>query len=230
MISTSISPSGQAAVPPTPETTPNRRNIREGLKTLVRAVAFLLILPMLVSFWIRALVLGQNRALGGSSQVLSLLPGLLGQYLRRAFYSRVLAHCHYTATIEFGVLFSKAGARIEENVYIGPRCHIGLAHIERESLLGAGVHVTSGSQTHGFGDLGVPLREQSGILVQVRIGAGAWIGSAAVVMADVGRDTIVGAGAVVTKPLANGVIAAGVPARIIRNRLDEQGANRSGES
>ena len=39
----------------------------------------------------------------------------------------------------------------------------------------------------------------------MRIGAGAWIGSAAVVMADVGRDTVVGAGAVVTKAAARRV-------------------------
>ena len=37
-------------------------------------------------------------------------------------------------------------------------------------------------------------------------------------MADVGRDTIVGAGAVVTKPLPDRVIAAGVPARVLRGR------------
>ena len=40
--------------------------------------------------------------------------------------------------------------------------------------------------------------------------------AAAVVMADVGRDTIVGAGAVVTRPLPDRVIAAGVPARVVR--------------
>jgi acetyltransferase-like isoleucine patch superfamily enzyme len=39
-------------------------------------------------------------------------------------------------------------------------------------------------------------------------------------MADVGRDTIVGAGAVVTKPLPDEVIAAGVPARVIRSRRE----------
>jgi virginiamycin A acetyltransferase len=229
MISSAMSTNGQAAMPPAVVTTSNRRHVREALKALVRALAFLMILPMLLSFWIWALVLGRDRALAGSSQTLSLLPGILGQYLRRAFYSLALAHCHPSVIIEFGVLFSKAGARIEENVYIGPRCHIGLVHIERESLLGAAVHVTSGSQTHGFATLGVPLREQAGSLVQVRIGAGAWIGSAAVVMADVGRDTIVGAGAVVTKPLPDRVIAAGVPARILRNRQEEPGPDATRE-
>ena len=45
-----------------------------------------------------------------------------------------------------------------------------------------------------------------------------WIGSAAVVMADVGADTIVGAGSVVTTPLPPSVMAAGVPARVIKDR------------
>jgi len=39
-----------------------------------------------------------------------------------------------------------------------------------------------------------------------------------VVLADVGRDTVVAAGAVVTHPIPDGVIAAGVPARIVRQR------------
>ena len=52
----------------------------------------------------------------------------------------------------------------------------------------------------------------------VRIGPGSWIGSATVVLADIGADTVVGAGSVVTRPLPDRVIAAGVPARIIRQR------------
>ena len=52
----------------------------------------------------------------------------------------------------------------------------------------------------------------------VRIGEGTWIGSAAVVMADVGPHAVIGAGAVVTKPLPGWVVAAGVPARVVRMR------------
>ena len=40
----------------------------------------------------------------------------------------------------------------------------------------------------------------------------------AVVMADVGDQTIVGAGAVVTTPLPDRVVAAGVPARVVKSR------------
>jgi acetyltransferase-like isoleucine patch superfamily enzyme len=52
----------------------------------------------------------------------------------------------------------------------------------------------------------------------VRVGSGSWIGSGAVILADVGRNCVVGAGAVVTKALPDDVVAVGVPARVIRVR------------
>ena len=128
-----------------------------------------------------------------------------------------------TATIEFGTVFSKAGARIDKRAYVGPGCHLGLVHIERDALLAAGVHVPSGGRLHGTSDVTLPIRDQPGVRTLVRIGAGSWIGSAAVVMADVGRDSVVGAGAVVTKPVPDRVVVAGVPARVV-SRRDEADA------
>ncbi|MGH7171126.1 MAG: acyltransferase [Gemmataceae bacterium] len=189
-------------------------------KSAARLLAAAIILPELLSFWFRAWLFGRDRALESSTQMLGLIPGLVGQYLRRAFLARVLEACHPSATICFGVIFSKAGTQLGANAYIGPRCHIGLANIERDVLLAAGVHVPSGMHIHGSGDLSAPIRDQEGQTTRVHIGAGSWVGSAAVVMADVGRDTIIGAGAVVTKPLPDLVIAAGVPARVIRSRQE----------
>jgi acetyltransferase-like isoleucine patch superfamily enzyme len=126
--------------------------------------------------------------------------------------------------VEFGTLFSQADTEIDENVYVGPHCHLGLVHLERDVLLAAGVHIPSGPETHGTARLDTPIREQPGRPVKVRIGAGAWIGSAAGVMADVGRDTVVAAGAVVTKPLPDRVVAGGVPARVLKHRDGPAGA------
>ena len=195
--------------------------MREGLKAIARGIATLAILPTLVSFYLRAAVLGGDRALEGSTQALSLIPGILGDYLRRAFLMRALANCAPTATIQFGTIFSQRGARLDANVYVGPRCHLGLVHLERDVLLAAGVHVPSGAATHGINDLDRPIREQPGVPVCVRIGEGTWVGSAAIVLADVGRHAVVGAGAVVTQPLPDFVIAGGVPARVIRSRRPE---------
>jgi virginiamycin A acetyltransferase len=192
--------------------------MRELAKAGVRAVALLLVLPILLGYRVQALLLGRDRALEYASELLALLPGLSGRYLRRAFLARVLNRCHPSASVGFGTLFSQTGAVLDENVYVGPRCHLGLVHLERDVLLAAGVHVTSGARLHGIADPSQPIREQEGKATLVRIGAGTWVGSGAVVMADVGRNSVVGAGAVVVKPIPDGVIAAGVPARVIRRR------------
>jgi len=192
--------------------------MKQWIKAAARAAATVAILPQFVSFKVRAAVMGDNRALVGSSQLLSLVPGLAGQYLRRAFLARVLrGGCAATAAIEFGVLFSQVDSQIDDHVYIGPRCHLGHVHLERGVLLASGVHIPSGPYTHGM-DPSAPIHDQPGALRRVRIGAGSWIGSNAVVLADVGRDTIVGAGAVVTRPLPDRVIAAGVPATVVKRR------------
>lgn len=199
--------------------------MRAAAKAAANAAATLVVLPALLSYAVRAALFGGDRALEGSTQALSLVPGLPGQYLRRAFLARVLkGGCASTATVEFGTIFSQTGAGIEENVYIGSRCHLGLVHIERNVLLASGVHIPSGRYAHGT-DPSLPIRHQPGYRHPVRIGAGSWVGSNAVVMADVGRETIVGAGAVVTRPLPDRVVAAGVPAQIVRRRDDAPAVN-----
>lgn len=192
--------------------------MREAIKTAVHALAWLAVTPSVISFRVRARLMGADRALEGSTQAWALVPGLAGQYLRRAFLCRTLTSCARTALIEFGTLFSSASATIGERAYIGPRCHLGWALIEDDVLLAAGVHVPSGARTHGIDDLSVPIREQPTLKTPVRIGKASWIGSAAVVMADVGRDSVVAAGAVVTRAIPDATIAGGVPARVLRHR------------
>lgn len=192
--------------------------MREGMKTLARGLAVLLTLPVLISYAIRSALIGRHRALEGSTQMLSLLPGIPGQYLRAAFLGRVLSRCAPTATISFGTILSRADARIGDRVYIGPGCFLGRVDIGADVLIGSGVHLTSGARTHGTTDPTRPIREQEGERALVTIGTGSWIGSGAIVMADVGANAIVGAGAVVTKAIPDSVIAAGVPASVIRSR------------
>ena len=192
--------------------------MRELVKLAAHGLAWVAVTPSVWSFALRAIVLGRDRALEGSTQGWALVPGVFGQYLRRAFLSRTLRFCARTATIEFGTLFSSASASIGERAYVGPRCHLGWAVIENDALLAAGVHVPSGAHTHGIDDLSVPIRDQQSVKSPVRIGRGSWIGSAAVVMADVGADAVIAAGAVVTRPIPDATIAGGVPARVLRHR------------
>jgi virginiamycin A acetyltransferase len=202
-----------------PETQPSR--VKATIKASARLVALFIVLPVLVSYWLNSLLIGRNRALESASQLLSLLPGISGQYLRRAFLQRVLARCHSSVLVEFGTLFSQTGAVLEENVYVGPRCQLGHVHLERDVLLASGVQIPSGGKTHYFDDPARPIREQGGERCMVTIGAGSWVGTGAVVLADVGKGTVVAAGAVVTKPLPDSVIAGGVPAKVIRSRFEK---------
>jgi acetyltransferase-like isoleucine patch superfamily enzyme len=187
-------------------------------KGVARGLAFVAISPLLLWFVLKRQLLGPDRALQGSAQALALIPGLPGQYVRRAFLSVALEHCAPTSVVEFGVTFSQAGARLDDNVYVGPFSSLGRVHLERDVLVAGGVHIPSGADTHGTGLVDMAIRDQEGTRQLVRIGQGTWIGSGAIVMANVGRDCIIGAGAVVTTPIPDRGVAVGVPARVIRIR------------
>jgi acetyltransferase-like isoleucine patch superfamily enzyme len=56
----------------------------------------------------------------------------------------------------------------------------------------------------------------------VQIGSNVWIGSGCIILPGVtiGDDTVVAAGSIVTKDIPAGSVAAGVPARVIRGRVE----------
>jgi acetyltransferase-like isoleucine patch superfamily enzyme len=191
---------------------------RRCLKALANGLAAVLVLPAVVLYRLGALVLGAERAFPGWSQAFSLVPGLTGAYLRRAFYGWVLPECGDGACLSFGTVFSHPTARVGRNAYVGPFCSLGDVTLEDDVLLGSHVSVTNGSAQHGTGRLDIPVREQPGAWPRVTVGRDSWVGDRAVIMADVGRHCVVGAGSVVTKPLPDYAVAVGVPARVVRFR------------
>jgi acetyltransferase-like isoleucine patch superfamily enzyme len=80
---------------------------------------------------------------------------------------------------------------------------------------------------HVFSDADVPIKDQGITKAPVRIGADVWLANKVTVVrgAVIGDGCVVGANAVVTKDLPPYSIAAGVPARVIRNRKDDHEAN-----
>jgi len=75
---------------------------------------------------------------------------------------------------------------------------------------------------HEFDRPGVPVVEQARRSKGIAVGENVWLGAGVKVMDGVrlGRDVVVGAGAVVTEDLPDGVVAVGVPARVVRRRDD----------
>jgi len=192
--------------------------MKRALKFLANLVALLLVLPAFLLYGLAALLVGKDRAFPGWSQAFSLLPGVSGVYLRRAFYCLSLRRCSFDCWPGFGVLFSHPGTEIGRRVYIGPYCCLGDITLEDDALLGSHVSVMNGSQQHGIDRLDVPIREQPGNWVRVTVGRDSWVGDRALVLADVGHHCVIGAGAVVSRAIPDFAIAVGVPARVVRFR------------
>jgi len=188
------------------------------LKAIANGLALLLVLPAFLAYLAGGLVVGRAKAFPGWSQAFSLFPGLCGVYLRRAFYRLVFPRCEAGVCLSFGTVFSHPSAELGRNVYVGLFCCLGDVTLEDDVLLGSNVSVINGGAQHGIARLDVPIREQPGRWGRVTVGRDSWVGDRSVVLADVGRHCVIGAGSVVTKPIPDYAIAVGTPARIIRYR------------
>ena len=188
------------------------------LKQLVEFVAIIAVLPAVVMYRLGSICIGAERAFPGWSQFFSLFPGLTGVFLRRAFYRCILPRCGTDCCLTFGTTISHPTAKIGDRVYVGAGCSLGDIELEDDVLLASHVSVMNGSQQHGIERLDIPIREQPGVFIPVRIGRDSWIGERAIIAADVGQHCVIGAGSVVTKPIPDYAIAVGVPARVIRFR------------
>ena len=187
-------------------------------KEAVNTAAVVLVSPLIILFWTGRYFMDENGLIAGFSQMLSLIPGKSGSYLRKSFLRFAMTHCHNECVISFGTLFSQVDTEIEQGVFIGAQCNIGKCRIEKNCLIGSGVHILSGKKQHNFSDISTPIQAQGGIFEKIVIGEDVWIGNGALLMANVGRKCIIGAGSVITEDVPDYSIMAGNPARIIKKR------------
>lgn len=112
---------------------------------------------------------------------------------------------------------------LEDGVNIGFHSEIfsgSTVSVGRHGLFAAYTYLVGGG--HAFEQSERPVLQQERSSLGIRLGENVWLGTGAKVLDGVriGRDVVVGANAVVTDDLPDGAIAAGVPARVIRNRSD----------
>jgi acetyltransferase-like isoleucine patch superfamily enzyme len=150
------------------------------------------------------------------AQNFALVPGIVGDYLRIAYYHLTLTACPLNSRVQFGSFFPHPQVRLGSSVYIGPYCILGCTNIGDRTQIAAGVQIPSGRHQHNRDETGRILSADRKEFTAVMIGKDCWIGSAAVVMADLGERCTIGAGSVVTKPIPAGSVAVGNPARVIR--------------
>lgn len=114
---------------------------------------------------------------------------------------------------------------------IGNRVHVGRGvffDLSDDLTIEDDVTVSMGCTILTHQDIGErPLAQlYPRVLKPTTIGAGAYLGANVTVLCgcDIGAGSVIGAGAVVVKPIPAGVVAVGVPARIVRRQQSTDGS------
>jgi acetyltransferase-like isoleucine patch superfamily enzyme len=146
--------------------------------------------------------------------------------LRGWHYGKLLAQVGSTLRIAAAVKLANP-----RNISLGDNCYLGdgvqLYAWNEKITIGNNVLVAAGAQMitrkHGFADVDLPISEQGYVNAPIVIEDDVWIGFRAIILSGVtvGRGSIVGAGAVVTKDIEPYSIVGGVPAKLIRKRASE---------
>lgn len=143
-------------------------------------------------------------------------------------------------TIYFRFLFNQLGpgsvvyGRIKvlhpENIIVGCYCTLNegvILNARDKIIIGNYVHISPMSiLTAGGLNIQEDYRTRAHFAREIVVSDGAWIGSHATILPGVkiGRNSIIGAGAVVTKDVPDNAVVAGVPARIIKRLEPRRGA------
>lgn len=189
--------------------------LKQAIKRFVQLVFTVVALPRFCFYVLARAVVG-SRAFGASSESIARIPGMRGNFLRQAFYRHTLARCGHDVSFGWMSVFSMTEARVADRVYIGRFCSLGFADLGEEVMLADGVQILSGGREHTREDVAASMQSQKQSYQRVKVGRGTWVGAGAVVMADVGKYCIIGAGAVVNKPIPDCSLAVGVPACVVK--------------
>ena len=187
--------------------------MRTILKRILRAASLIVVFPYALTSGFGAFA----SAFLFWAQVVSLVPGLPGDYLRAAYYRLTIQSYGEDSRISFGAFFAHPQVQVGRGVYIGSYSVIGRTSIGDRTQIASGVQILSGRRQHERDPEGKILSADHNVFQTIAIGADCWIGAAAIIAADVGTGTTIGAGTIVIAPIPPGVVAVGNPARVIRS-------------
>jgi acetyltransferase-like isoleucine patch superfamily enzyme len=186
------------------------------LKKLVFGIAILITSPLMIGSWIEKKFTKSEMVFVSFGQLLALFPGIIGSYLRSAYYFASSEKSSWEVHIGFGSFLSHRGSSLGRHVAIGSFCVIGSANIGDGVMIASRVSIPSGKRQH-LDENGRLTNTQS--LEKITIGRNSWIGEGAIILANVGRNSIVSAGAIVAANMPDDCLIGGNPGRILK-KLD----------
>jgi len=150
----------------------------------------------------------------------STIKGFIGYEIRRVFYQKTLKGCGTNLRVHYGAYIVYPEVKIGNRCTIEEHSVVSLCTIGDDVILAANVSIMSGGNHHELDNLSIKFHDSNLPLKRVYVGNNIWIGTHAVIMADLQDGTVVAAGAVVTRTFSQDIIIGGVPARVIRKRGD----------
>ena len=142
--------------------------------------------------------------------------------MRGFFGKRIAAQFGKNVNIERNAVFTPE-LKIGSNSGIGIDCEVyGPVTIGDNVMMGPEVVIYTSGHRHDRTD--IPMMDQGSSETRpVVIGNDVWIGRRAIILPGVtiGDGVIIGAGAVVTKSIEPYMVAAGVPAKVVKSRLEK---------
>jgi len=203
--------------------------LKQCLKRCAIFIATIVVLPLIATAKLEQFLLRSESWFATCAAILSLIPGKVGNYFRLAFYRFTLQKCSYDACFSFGVLIAHRTAEIGNHVTIGAYSIIGTVTIDDHVLIASRVSIPSGGRQHEIDDPTKHITEEKPVFERVHIGTDTWIGEGAIVMADIGSRCVVSAGAVVYRPIPDGKMAMGNPARPVFRKVEESSSRVDSE-
>lgn len=140
---------------------------------------------------------------------------VLGANSRIGDFSRITVTSHMSLV--------GAGLRLGAGSGLGDYTHLGCAGgVVIGSNVICGSYVSFHSQNHNFEDDSRLIREQGTSELPITIGDNCWIGAKATFLAgaSIGSGCVVAAGAVVRDQFGDDCVIAGVPARLVKSRVE----------
>jgi maltose O-acetyltransferase len=143
------------------------------------------------------------------------------QRIRRASARNAFDYCGKNVNIERKADFGKGtGIRIGDSSGLGVNCSVR-GPLDMGANIMMGPDVTILTSIHNTVSTDIPMNQQGFLPNQkVTIGDDVWIGTRVIILpgVNIGKGSIIGAGAVVTKDVPEYAVVAGVPAKVIKYR------------
>src|SRR5512139_1546918 len=121
-----------------------KMSARRFLKLLVFGASLVVVSPMILAAWIEDKVTRGDALFVFLTQLLALIPGLVGTYLRGAYYYGTLEQCSWQVHVGFGSVFTHRDASVGPYVSMGAYCVIGHARIGDHVMMASRISIPSG--------------------------------------------------------------------------------------